>query len=174
MELQPARSDFDSKDPLNNTTTYAYYGDTTADHTLGDLQSITNATAHVTHFPKYNAHGQVLQMVGANGEVPSTPMTCGAPVERERRWPEHRYAYDAAGQLTRVTLPDASFVAYGYDDAHRLVNVSDSTGNRIDYTLDASGKPIAEQVKDSGGTLARNLTRVIDALGRVQQTTSRE
>ena len=164
-----------AKDPLNNTTTYAYYGDTTADHRLGDLQSITNATAHVTDFPKYNAHGQVLQMVGANGEL--TEYTYDLRLRLlsvSVGGQSTRYAYDAAGQLTRVSLPDASFVAYGYDDAHRLVNVSDSKGNRIDYTLDASGKRIAEQVKDSGGTLAGSLTRVIDALGRVHQTTSRE
>ena len=42
------------------------------------------------------------------------------------------------------------------------------------YTLDAAGKRIGEQVKDPGGTLARSLSRVNDALGRVQQTTGRE
>ena len=42
------------------------------------------------------------------------------------------------------------------------------------YTLDAAGKRIGEQVKDPGSTLARSLSRVNDALGRVQQTTGRE
>ncbi len=42
------------------------------------------------------------------------------------------------------------------------------------YTRDAAGKCIGDQVKDPGGTLARSLSRVNDALGRVQQTTGRE
>jgi YD repeat-containing protein len=37
-----------------------------------------------------------------------------------------------------VTQPDGSHVDYGYDDAHRLTSVSDSLGNRIDYTLDSA------------------------------------
>ena len=52
------------------------------------------------------------------------------------------YTYDAAGQLTRVTLPDASFVAYSHDDAHRITAVTDNKGNRIDYTLINTSAPL--------------------------------
>ena len=38
-----------------------------------------------------------------------------------------------------MTAPDASFVAYQYDGAKRLVGIDDSFGNAIDYTLDANG-----------------------------------
>ena len=84
------------------------------------------------------------------------------------------YTYDAAGQLSRITQPDASWVGYEYDDAQRHKAVLDNRGNRIDYTLDNAGKRTAEQVKDPGGALRRSLARSIDALGRVQQTTGRE
>jgi YD repeat-containing protein len=84
------------------------------------------------------------------------------------------YTYDAAGQLTRITLPDLSWVGYEYDAAQRQVAVLDSRGNRIDYTLDNAGNRTGEAVKDPTGVLKRQLTRVIDALGRVQQTTGRE
>ncbi len=84
------------------------------------------------------------------------------------------YTYDLAGQLTRVTRPDASWVGYEYDAAHRQKAVLDNLGNRIEYTLDNAGNRTGESVKDPGGSLRRSLARSIDALGRVQQTTGRE
>ena len=55
-----------------------------------------------------------------------------------------------------------------------MTGVSNSTGNSIEYTLDNAGNRTKEEVKDPGGVLSRQLTRVYDALGRVQQTTGRE
>ena len=57
------------------------------------------------------------------------------------------------------------------DDAHRLTSIADSLGNRIAYTLDAMGNRITEQVKDPKSVLARQTTRVYDALNRLQQIT---
>jgi hypothetical protein len=48
--------------------------------------------------------------------------------------------------------------------------VSDQKGNRIDYVLDNAGNRIREDVKDPSGALQRQLSRSVDALGRVQQT----
>jgi YD repeat-containing protein len=79
-----------------------------------------------------------------------------------------------AGQLTRITRPDASYVGYEYALAHRQTAVFDNLGNRIEYTLDNAGNRTAQNVKDASGTLRRQLARSIDALGRVQQTTGRE
>jgi YD repeat-containing protein len=163
------------RDPLNNQTTNVYYTSTTADYSVGDLQRSTNALGHITTYPRYDKHGQVLRTVDPNGIVTdytydlrqrlSTSTTVGQTVS---------YDYDAVGQLKRITQPDQSFVAYDYDDAHRLIGVSDSRGNRIDYTLDNAGNRTAEQVKDPTGALKRQLARAIDTLGRVQQTTGRE
>ena len=75
--------------------------------------------------------------------------------------------------LKRAVQADDSYVAYEYDDAHRLTAVADAKGNRIEYTLDNAGQRTAEKVKDPGGNLARQLSRVHDALGRVQQLTGR-
>ena len=49
------------------------------------------------------------------------------------------HEYDFVGNLKKVTMPDASFIAYDYDGAHRLISLSDGLGNRIDYTLDNAG-----------------------------------
>jgi YD repeat-containing protein len=164
-----------AKDPLNNTTTYTYHPTTTVDVTQGDLATVTNAKNQVTSYTRYNKHGQVLRMVDANGVI-----TLNTYDLRQRLLSTSvggqttGYTYDAAGQLTRITLPDSSWVGYEYDDAQRQKAVLDNRGNRIDYTLDNAGKRTAEAVKDPGGALRRSLARSIDALGRVQQTTGRE
>ena len=62
------------------TTTYTYYPDTTADHTLGDLQGITPPSGFGTRFTRYNRAGQVLQSVEANGRQTqvSGPAVCSS------------------------------------------------------------------------------------------------
>jgi YD repeat-containing protein len=168
---------------VNDVTTYAYYSDTSftgsgaeaVGHTLGDLQSVTNAAGQVTQYTKYNKHGQVLESIGPNGVVTThTYDLRQRPLSVTEAGQTTTYTYDAAGQLTRVTWPDASYVGYEYDPAHRQTAVYDQLGNRIEYTLDNAGNRIAENVKDPSGVLSRQLSRSIDALGRVQQTTGRE
>jgi len=157
---------------VNETTTYAYYGSTTANYTSGDLSQVTNAAGQVTQYAQYNQSGQLLHSVDANGIV--TDNTYDA---RQRLTStttgglQTAYAYDYAGQLTQVTLPDTTTIVFTYDDAHRLTMVTDQAGNSVTYTLDNSGNRTQEQIKDPGGVLRRTVSRVFDALGRVQQVT---
>jgi YD repeat-containing protein len=165
-----------AKDPLNNTTTNTYYSSTGADYTMGDLATVTNALNQVVaRYTKYNPAGQWLEMVDANGVTTirtfdlrqrlKSTTTAGLTTN---------YDYWPTGLLKTVTLPDASAVNYGYDDAHRLTSVTDNLGNKITYTLDNSGNRIGEEVKDPTGRLAKTLTRVPDALNRIQQVSGRE
>lgn len=161
-----------AKDPLNNTTTYAYYTDTTTTHTVGDLQTVTNAKGQVTTHGKYNKHGQLLESTDANGVLAANAYDARLRLlSTSVGGQATTYAYDLAGQLVRVTQPDASYIGYEYDAAHRQKAVFDSRGNRIDYTLDNMGNKTAESVKDPGGTLLRSITRVYDALNRLQTVT---
>ncbi len=96
--------------------------------------------------------------------------------------------YDNVGQLTRVVLPDQSNLFYAYDDAHRLVGMSDQlvgaspapngalivkqvnlSGNKLIYTLDNMGNRIKEQHYDPSGALQKQKQRAIDALNRLKQ-----
>ena len=61
------------------------------------------------------------------------------------------YTYDAAGQLTSMTLPGGNTVTYQYDHAHRLSQVSDWLGNFALYRYDAAGWPLSVTV--SGGPI---------------------
>ena len=55
-----------------------------------------------------------------------------------------------------------------------MIAVYDNNGNRTDYELDNAGNRIGEKTKDPTGNLKRQLSRSLDALGRVQQATGRE
>jgi YD repeat-containing protein len=173
-------------DPRGNTTTHSYYSNTAftgtdpnaVGHTIGDLQSTTNAAGHVTQYPLYDKNGRVLRMVDANGVITDTTYTPRGWVASVTVTPAGggspqltSYGYDGVGQLTRVVLPDLSEISYTYDAAHRLTGVRDNAGNTVAYTLDAMGNRTAEQLKDPSGALVRNISRVYDALNRLQSVT---
>lgn len=160
-----------SIDALGHTSTNVYYTDTTATHRVGDLQSSSNALGHVTQFNQYNAAGNLLQSTDPNGLVSTnvydarqrlTSTTAGGLTTTR--------TYTPSGQPKRVTQADGSYVNYTYDAAQRLTLVADSLGNSISYTLDNAGNRTADQVKDPSGTLARQVSRLFDELGRQQKT----
>ena len=158
---------------VNDTTTYTYYPSTdysSADgHTLGDLWKVTNPAGHVTEHLAYDKNGRLLKTKDANGLVTTLSYSPRGWLKTRQVGKElTRYDYDAVGQLKKVTAPDASWIGYDYDPAHRLVALYDNQGNRIDYTLDNAGNRTQEDVTDPNGVLTRTHSRVYDALSRVQ------
>ncbi|OGB25373.1 MAG: hypothetical protein A3I66_11565 [Burkholderiales bacterium RIFCSPLOWO2_02_FULL_57_36] len=155
---------------VNDLSTYAY------DTATGNLVSVTNAAGHVTTLSNYDGNGRVGKIIDANGLTTDLQYT-------PRGWLQSRtvtgngvteltsYDYDGVGQLKKVTLPDSSWIGYDYDAAHRLTDTYDSTGNRISYTLDAMGNRVKEEVKDPTGALAKQTTRLYDALNRLKEVT---
>lgn len=66
-----------------------------------------------------------------------------------------------------MTRPDGYEISYGYDNARRLTSMTDNLGNSVQYTLDAAGNRVQEEVRDESGQLSRVTARVIDGFGRV-------
>lgn len=174
-----------STDPAGQTTTYDYYTETSFSgtapneqgHTMGDLKSITLAIPqHVTTYDLYDRAGHVLSTTDPNGLVTTytyaprgwlKTVTQGGMLTQYEYWP--------TGLLKKTTQPDNTVLYYTYDDAHRLTDVSDQvdgnggpTGNRVHYVLDSMGNRLSEEVRDSSGTLTRNVARSYDALNRLQ------
>ena len=136
----------------------------------GNLIAVTNALGHVVALGSYDAHGRAQQVVDANGLATTLAYDArGRLIARSVGGESTAYDYDAAGQLTRLTLPDGSFLAYTYDGAHRLTQVQDNLGNRIVYTLDAMGNRVAEQVFDPAVALKQTRARAYDPLNRLVQ-----
>ena len=160
-------------DPNNRVTSYSYHPDNDADlGKRGNVASITNAANHTTFITDYNPHSQPTRIVDPNGVV--TVLTYDPRMRLTSRTVGNEatvFGYDPVGQMISVNLPDGARLTYTYDAAHRLTAIADHKGNRIDYTLDAMGNRINEQMKDPAGVLVGNIARVIDALNRVQQVT---
>jgi len=165
---------------VSDITTYAYYANDDADQgKRGNVATITNAVNHITSITAYNEHGQPLTIIDPNGV--STTLTYDGRQRLRTRTvgtEQTTYDYDDANQLTKVTLPDGSYLSYTYDDAHRLTQISDNAGNRINYTLDDMGNRTLEQVFDPASQLAQtrsrvysNLNRLFQELGAQSQTT---
>lgn len=135
----------------------------------GQLKQITNALGHVTTYNEYDAHGHVTKLTDANAVV--TTLTYSP-----RGWLQSRavdgkvttYDYTPWGGLAKLTYPDATWISYSYDPAHRLTGIADSAGRRVDYTLDNAGNRTKETFVNADATPAREVNRVFDALGRLK------
>lgn len=160
------------RDDVADRTSYEYYPLDDPDlGKRGNLSRVTNAAGHVTRILAYNAHGQPTEIVDPNGLA--TTLVYDARqrlVSRTVGGETTRYAYDGAGQLTRIALPDGSHLDYAYDAAHRLAGIADGLGNRVEYTLDAMGNRVKEDVRDVTGAIARSGARVYDTLNRLAQS----
>lgn len=156
-------------DPLNNTTSYVY-------DSQGNLTSVTNAAGQITTLANYDANGRVGRITDPNGVVTDLNYTVrgwlsSKTVTAQGIAETTSYDYDGVGNMTQATLPDGTAVHYTYDEARRLTDIADSRGNTVHYTLDAIGNRTGEQVRDPNGTLVRQITRVYDALNRLQTIT---
>jgi RHS repeat-associated protein len=146
-----------------DTTTYDW-------DSVGNLVAVTNALGHVTSLGNYDAHGRPHLITDPNGLV--TVLTYdlrGRLVSRNFGGEVTQYAYDGAGQLTKVTQADGSSLSYSYDPAHRLTQIQDNVGDKIVYTLDAIGNHTSEQVFDPNGALAQSRSKLYDNFSRLIQ-----
>ncbi len=167
-------------------TQYAYYSvdhpscasaPTSCLYRKGDLRAVTNASGHRSETLAYDGAGRPLAVMDANGTVSEMSYhPRGWLQQRIVRGPDDSRSDDDAitaisyyqtGLVQRVTQPDGDFTAYEYDQAHRLAAISDTVGNRIEYTLDAAGNRIGETVSDPEGQLKRRLSRSFDTLNRL-------
>jgi len=171
-----------ASDSLSHTTTYTYYSDTSiagnSGHTIGDLQTVTNPLQQMTSFTSYDGAGRLLSSTDPNGVVTTqtywprgwlksrtvTPPGGAAPQLTS-------FDYWPTGLLKTVTMPDGGSLGYGYDDAHRLTDITDAAGNKLHYVLDDSGNRKRQEVSDASGALASTVEQVFDALNRVQSRT---
>lgn len=159
-------------DPNLNSTVYAYYDAANSDVAKrGNISSITNAAGHVTSFTGYDLNGHLLSMADANGMTTSmTYHPRGWLTSKNAGGETTSYDYDPAGQLQKITLPDASYIQYTYDPAHRVTQLQDGLGNKVVYTLDALGNRISEDSYDPSNQLAATRHRVFDSLNRLHQS----
>lgn len=158
---------------VNDITTLDYY-DCNTGAECGQLMKVTNALGHETTYDSYDGAARLLQMTDPNGivitytyhprgwlltmtQTPPAGETSSEGEEQGGAAPRvTTYDYDNVGQLTKVTLPDASELNYVYDAAHDLREITDNLGNKITYLYDAKGNRTHEEIFDPDGTLVRS------------------
>ncbi|MER7967158.1 DUF6531 domain-containing protein [Streptomyces ardesiacus] len=157
-------------DPAGNTTTYAYDDagnltkttDATGEFVTrtydsgGRLTSETDPLGGKTTYT-YDKVGRLLSTVSARGNL-----TGADPAAYTTN-----YAYDAAGNRTKVTGPTGAAVTTEYDAVNRPVKVSDPLGNATSYTYDA-----VDNVTKITDALGKTVTSVYDKNNRLTSTTN--
>lgn len=134
----------------------------------GNRTSSSNPLGQQTSYT-YDAAGRVLSQAEPNGLVTSyTYDARGRLIAQNRGGEVSSFNYTPTGQLAGATLPNGLQVSYSYDAAQRLVAASDNRGNSINYTLDAMGNRVREEVKDATGAVALVTGRVINSLNKVE------
>jgi RHS repeat-associated protein len=139
-----------------------------------DLSTITDPLGHMTRLTNYNGSGLPLTMIDPNGVITSftydiRDRLLSRTVHAASGNATTTFGYDAAEQLTSVTLPDGALLEYQYDTAHRLQSVSNSLGESITFTLDGAGNVIQQNTANASGTLVKTQSAVFDGLSRMLQ-----
>ena len=130
------------------------------------LTSITDALNHTTNITSVTGGGRPLTIVDPNGATNGTTTTLTydprqrlltSAVASSSGTHTTTYTYDAAGNLTKTTQPDGSYIASTYDTAHRVTKLTNVLGEYISYTLDALGDktqiiPTTAQARSPGST----------------------
>lgn len=85
------------------------------------------------------------------------------------------WTYLATGEVASVTnahgTVDAATVSFTYDDARRLVRVTDQLGNYVAYTLDTEGNVVGESAHDQTSALYQSISRIFDAYNQLDTKT---
>lgn len=153
-----------SRDDLNDITLYDY-------NTLGNLNKITNTLGHITQITAHDASGRPLTIVDPNAVVTTLAWNLrGRLLSFNKAGSTTNFAYDPIGQLTSATQADGSYLEYEYDDAHRLISISDNENNKISYTLDKMGNRTNTSTTDSSSTIAFNQSAIFDQLSHLKQS----
>jgi YD repeat-containing protein len=155
----------------SDVTTMTYYGDAdTCTGCRGQVHTVTNALSQVTTFTAYDADGRPTTITDPNGVATTlTYKPRGWLASRSTAGETTSYDYDFMGNLTKVTLPDSSWVIYQYDAASALIGMDDSLGNSLDYELDVMGNRVSETIFDPNELLRKTKQRAYDAANRLQQ-----
>lgn len=136
----------------------------------GNLSTVTNALGHITHISLYDKNGRAGSVTDPNGLVTLFTYDSRGKIKALKVGEElTTYAYNAIGLPETITFPSGEVVTYSYDDAHRLIGIRNSAGERIHYTLDGFGNTLKEEIFDAGGTMTSLHRQEFDQYNRLRK-----
>ena len=122
--------------------------------TKGNITLVTDELGHTTQITALNATGQPLTILDQNGIATDLAYDARGRLTTVTVNPGANQAittieYDLAGQVTKITAPDGSFLQYAWNDAKRLTTVTNNTGETIEYGYNANGDVTSTVVKSA-------------------------
>ncbi|WP_161808063.1 RHS repeat-associated core domain-containing protein [Mesorhizobium sp. 1M-11] len=140
----------------------------------GYVATVTDEVGNVTTVNAVNGRGQPTEIQDANGLVAALSYDARGRLKSKVEDPSGisartEFEYDNAGNITKVTNPDASFLVMEYDGANRVTSVTNSLGDKTDYTYDALGNLANEKRTDVNTQLFFEQIRTFDELGRLRK-----
>lgn len=169
------------QDPNTNTTSFGYPGSGAAN--TGLLTSIslptTGSISHTTTFGYPSTGNTNLPQTITDPNGVQTTLTydnrlnlsqsqlCTSGCSTGTPTYTTAYLHDNANNLIKVTLPDNSYLQYGYDSANRLTTITNILGESIQYTLDALGDRLTSTIYNASSSPTRKRSATFDNLGRI-------
>ncbi|WPN57971.1 RHS repeat-associated core domain-containing protein [Pseudomonas sp. P9_31] len=133
-----------------------------------NLMRIINALGHTIEMSNYDYIGNPQTIVDPNGVVTSlTYMPQGWLSSVSVGDSTTQFDYNATGDITRLTQGDGSWLAYTWDDARRLVRITNNLTEQAELELDPMGNQTVVRLKDNAGELTKQHRWVYDELGRL-------
>jgi RHS repeat-associated protein len=161
-------------------TTYTYAGGTSG----GTLISIKDAVGNTTTVTQATGGGYPKKTRDPNSVFTTLSWTprlwlSSSVISTSAGTLTTSWTYDSAGNLTKNTLGDGSYLSYGYDNAHRPTSITNALSESQGITYDSAGDVTQILWKNASSVTKRQHTATYDALGRmltdvggVSQTTS--
>jgi RHS repeat-associated protein len=145
-------------------TTYAYNS--------GTLTSITDALSHVTTITNAQGGGLPTKVKDPNGILTTLAYNnrnwmTSSVISTSAGSLTTSFTYDSAGNLTKTTLPDNSYLSYAYDNAHRLTTTTNALSETSNITYDSAGDVTQTLLRDASGNTKYKHTATFDALRRM-------
>ena len=161
---------------MSDKVLYAY-------NSNGSLTSVTNELGHVTSITALTTNGLPATILApklaadADTSVTSTTLAYDArdrlttvTVNPGAAQAQTLIAYDAIGQITRITQADGVYLDYVWSDARRLTSVANNTGEKIEYGYNLNGDVTSSTVKTSANVITKQMTTAYDELGRLMKS----
>lgn len=137
----------------------------------GHLTRITNALGQITEFSNFDVMGNPQTLVDPNGVVTTLAYAPqGWLLSVSTATATTRLEHNAVGDITKLIRGDDSWLTYTWDDARRLIGVTNSVGEEAKFDLDPMGNRTATRLKDSAGKLTKQGQWIYDELGRLLQS----
>ena len=141
---------------------------------VGDLSEIVSPMGQRTRVTRYDGLGRVLEVRDPNGlstiykyDLRGRRVSVSTRLDVPHAGEETvvRMDYDKNGNLNRIEDGDGVASEYIYDDAHRLIEIRDSTGAKRVFELDGLGHIVDETVVGIKGSLELRTRREFDERG---------